>query len=99
MIQRAMACGLFSRAPDRENLRAKRNIRTGVEATPRYSTFDIRIFAAVAGTAASKAAASDHVKTEAIRMAKERPTDVTVRLQARMATKPATKAPRKRLRT
>jgi hypothetical protein len=99
MTQRAIARPLFSREPDRENLRAKRNMRTGVEAIPRYSTFDSRIFAAGAGTAASKAAANDHVKTEAMRTARERPTDVTVRLQAIAATEPATKAPRKRLRT
>jgi hypothetical protein len=94
-----MACPLFSREPDWENLRAKRNMRTGAEAIPRYSIFDSRIFAAVSGTAASKAAANDHVKTEAMRMARERPTDVTVRLEAITATEPATKAPRKRLRT
>jgi hypothetical protein len=99
MIQRAMARPLFSREPERENLRAKRNIKTGAEAIPRYSTFDRRIFAAVAGTAASKAAASDHVKTEAMRTARERPTDVAVRLEAITATEPATKAPRKRPRT
>jgi hypothetical protein len=99
MIQRAMARPLFSREPDWENLRAKRNMKTGVEAIPRYSIFESRIFVACAGTAASKAAASDHVKTETMRMARERPTDVTVRLEAITATEPATIALRKRPRT
>jgi hypothetical protein len=99
MIQRAMVRPLFSREPDRANLRAKRNMRTGAEAIPRYSIFDSRIFTAVPGTAASKAAASDQVKTEAMRTARERPTDVAVRFQAITATVPAIKAPRKRLRT